>query len=155
MNNSAMLYLELLKRCLTNFIYDDALDLLRGEFAVDPATGRYVNIRPSPVTPEGKYYGDIWPSRAHTMIGIPRLNNIQYCVEHVLRHNVVGDLIETGVWRGGASIFMRGILKATTSSTGGLGCGLVRRATSCRSRQVSTRNRFEPRPGAGISGFAR
>jgi len=46
------------------------------------------------------------------MIGVPRLNNIQYCVEHVLTHGVPGDLIETGVWRGGATIFMRGILKA-------------------------------------------
>ena len=108
---SASLYLELLKRCLTNYIYDDDVDLLHGEFAVDPATGLYVNVKPAPVTPEGKYYGGIWPSRAHTMIGIPRLNNIQYCVEHVLRHGVPGDLIETGVWRGGASIFMRGILK--------------------------------------------
>jgi hypothetical protein len=112
LDNGAILYLELLKRCLTNYIYDDDLDLLHGEFAVDPATGLYVSVKPAPPTAEGKYYGGIWPSRAHTMIGIPRLNNIQYCVEHVLRHNVPGDLIETGVWRGGATIFMRGILKA-------------------------------------------
>lgn len=111
-SNGATLYLELLKRCLMNYIYDDDVDLLHGEFALDPASKRYVNLKPSPVTPEGKYFGGIWPSRAHTMIGIPRLNNIQYCVEHVLEHNVPGDLIETGVWRGGASIFMRGILKA-------------------------------------------
>src|SRR5438445_4093002 len=30
----------------------------------------------------------------------------------VLRNRVPGDLIETGVWRGGASIFMRAILHA-------------------------------------------
>ncbi len=46
------------------------------------------------------------------MIGIPRLNNLRYCVETALKDGVPGDLIETGVWRGGASIFMRGILKA-------------------------------------------
>jgi O-methyltransferase len=111
-SNGASLYLELLKRCLTNYVYDDDLDLMRGELVLDPATGRTVSVRAAPGIPENKYYGEMWPSRAHTMIGIPRLNNIQYCVEHVLKHRVPGDLIETGVWRGGATIFMRGILKA-------------------------------------------
>jgi hypothetical protein len=46
------------------------------------------------------------------MIGLPRLNNIQACVEDVIRNGIEGDLIETGVWRGGATIFMRAILKA-------------------------------------------
>jgi hypothetical protein len=41
-----------------------------------------------------------------------RLDNIQYCVESVLRDGVEGDLIETGVWRGGACILMRAILDA-------------------------------------------
>ena len=49
---------------------------------------------------------------AHTMIGEKRLDNIKFCIETVLKENVPGDFIETGVWRGGACIFMRGILKA-------------------------------------------
>jgi O-methyltransferase len=49
---------------------------------------------------------------AHTMIGMKRLDNIEYCIETVLEENVAGDMIETGVWRGGASIFMRGVLAA-------------------------------------------
>ena len=49
---------------------------------------------------------------AHTMIGMKRMDNIQHCVETVLKDNVAGDLIETGVWRGGATIFMRGLLAA-------------------------------------------
>jgi hypothetical protein len=48
---------------------------------------------------------------AHTMIGLKRLDNIQYCVEEVIKNNIPGDLIETGVWRGGATILMRAILK--------------------------------------------
>ena len=44
---------------------------------------------------------------AHTMIGMRRMDNIQYCIEKVLDDNIAGDLIETGVWRGGASIFAR------------------------------------------------
>jgi hypothetical protein len=46
------------------------------------------------------------------MIGMVRLNNLQQCVTEVLREHIPGDLIETGVWRGGACIFMRAILKA-------------------------------------------
>jgi O-methyltransferase len=46
------------------------------------------------------------------MVGLLRLDNIQACVLDVLRHGVPGDFIETGVWRGGASIFMRAILEA-------------------------------------------
>ena len=43
------------------------------------------------------------------MIGLKRLDNIQYCVETVLHDKIPGDLVETGVWRGGASIFMRAV----------------------------------------------
>jgi O-methyltransferase len=46
------------------------------------------------------------------MIGLKRLDNLQYCVTDVLRRGVPGDLIETGAWRGGATIFMRAILEA-------------------------------------------
>jgi O-methyltransferase len=46
------------------------------------------------------------------MIGVRRLAHLQQCVEEVLKDGVPGDLIETGVWRGGAAILMRGVLKA-------------------------------------------
>lgn len=56
--------------------------------------------------------GHMWPGYAHTMIGLKRLDNLQLCVESVIREGIEGDLIETGVWRGGACIFMRAILAA-------------------------------------------
>ncbi len=56
--------------------------------------------------------GTDWPECADTMIGLKRLNNVQMCVTDVIRRGVPGDLIETGVWRGGSTIFMRAILKA-------------------------------------------
>jgi O-methyltransferase len=46
------------------------------------------------------------------MIGLRRLDNLQQCITDVLDHEVPGDIIETGVWRGGAMIFARGVLKA-------------------------------------------
>ncbi len=56
--------------------------------------------------------GGYWPYYADTMIGIKRLDNIQSCMEYVLNHQIPGDFIETGVWRGGACIFMRAVLEA-------------------------------------------
>jgi O-methyltransferase len=48
---------------------------------------------------------------AHAMVPLKRLDNVQKCVLDVLERKVPGDLIEAGVWRGGTSIFMRGILE--------------------------------------------
>jgi hypothetical protein len=49
---------------------------------------------------------------ALTMLPIVRLNHLQSCISDVIKHSIPGDVIETGVWRGGATIFMRGIFKA-------------------------------------------
>ena len=49
---------------------------------------------------------------SHTMIGRRRLDSLQFCVESVLDGGIPGDFIETGIWRGGACIFMRGLLMA-------------------------------------------
>jgi hypothetical protein len=46
------------------------------------------------------------------MIGLKRLDNLQFCVEDALARGVPGDLMETGVWRGGAAILMRAVLAA-------------------------------------------
>ena len=59
-----------------------------------------------------RYEGKVWPQYADTMIGIKRLDNIQFAIETVIKECVEGDLIETGVWRGGACIFMRAVLVA-------------------------------------------
>jgi O-methyltransferase len=53
-----------------------------------------------------------WPSNAPSMIGAKRMENLRRECERVLQENVPGDFIETGVWRGGACIMMRAVLKA-------------------------------------------
>lgn len=49
---------------------------------------------------------------AHSMIGARRIDNIDYCLERIRKESVPGDLIETGVCRGGAVVYMRGYLQA-------------------------------------------
>lgn len=48
--------------------------------------------------------------RAISMLPLRRLDHLQACIEDVLRCGTPGDLIETGVWRGGATILMRAVL---------------------------------------------
>jgi O-methyltransferase len=70
-----------------------------------------------PFDAERRRLGEDWPSIAETMIGLERLTNLQSCVTAVINDRVPGDLIETGVWRGGATILMRGVLKAMGDTT--------------------------------------
>ena len=61
---------------------------------------------------EARTWGEDWPPDAETMVGLKRLENVQFCVEDVLARGVPGDFAETGVWRGGVCILIRAILKA-------------------------------------------
>jgi O-methyltransferase len=53
-----------------------------------------------------------WPLQGLTMVGLARLDDLQECVEAVVRDGVEGDVIEAGAWRGGASLLMRATLDA-------------------------------------------
>ncbi len=69
-------------------------------------------VRLKPTSEKARREGLFWPGYAHTMIGERRMKNLRECVESVLEDEIPGDFIETGVWRGGATILMRGILFA-------------------------------------------
>lgn len=116
------LYLLLMKRCLTRMLWREKyrpmtsvsgwrkvvfepLQLLLRRVQLE-----VVKIEPDRV--DERQDGRDWPLEAETMVGLKRLDNLQHCVTSVIRNGVPGDLIETGVWRGGSSIFMRAVLKA-------------------------------------------
>ena len=61
---------------------------------------------------EDRIVGKDWPIYADTMIGLKRLDNIDYCLNKIIDDKIPGDVIETGVWRGGATILMKAILKS-------------------------------------------
>lgn len=96
------MYIKLLRECLLDSIYGSII--IRGPYGIPKDKNQLAcesNID----------NGDYWPDRAHTMIGRKRLNNIQQCFEECIKNNIEGDLIETGVWKGGATIFMQGLVK--------------------------------------------
>jgi len=50
------------------------------------------------------------------MIGRKRIENIEFCLKDCFKNNVRGDYMEMGVWRGGASIFARGVIRTYNES---------------------------------------
>jgi hypothetical protein len=113
------LYLDLMKKCLTNWIYGDKeIKIIKGKYFPKRELIGLLNragyqlTKAAPMDPDSRLNGLDWPYSAHTMVGMKRLDNIQQCIENVLSNNIPGDIIECGVWRGGASIFMRAVLKA-------------------------------------------
>ena len=118
------LYLTLLRDTLSFLLWEESprpiaesttgglrRRLLAGVDTLVRPLGGLVAWQPS-VTHQMRREGAFWPSQAHTMIGTYRLDNLRMAVETVIAEGIPGDLIETGVWRGGSCIFMRGILKA-------------------------------------------
>ena len=121
--SAEQLYLDLVKKSLTYLLYgleDDYVPVPRPQNPVkrllfDAIRDRGIELLlPKAKNLEIRFEGKDWPlpKSALTAIGMTGLANLQFCVEDVLRRQVPGDLIETGAWRGGASIFMRSILKA-------------------------------------------
>lgn len=51
-----------------------------------------------------------WPLTAETMVSHKRLDNLRELIQQIVNEQIEGDFIETGVWRGGASIFMKAVL---------------------------------------------
>lgn len=96
-SNSRDLYIDLLIRVVANTIYRDP--------SIGPSNA-------GPYRDKLREFGLDWPVSAHTMIGLKRLRNLRELAEKAIAEKVPGDFIETGVWRGGACILLRGILAA-------------------------------------------
>jgi rhamnosyltransferase subunit B len=116
-------YLNLLKRALTGFRFGLKEHLMMAalrdmDSALIHALAEWGMAALSPLdgdlsfNPLLRSLGMDYPPDAETMIGLHRLDNLERCIVSVLRRDVPGDLAETGVWRGGAAIFMRAVLKA-------------------------------------------
>jgi O-methyltransferase len=130
--DAGSLYLDLMKRSLTGALAEDNDSILGGVRTAGSRswkrrTANYVAkmaarvnleiVYKKPYDPKLREVGRDWPARAESMIGLRRMENIQHCVQTVLDEDVPGDLIEAGVWRGGACIFMKANLVARGDTT--------------------------------------
>lgn len=104
------LYLNNLKNILTDFHR-----LMIPEQKTIFRIGSFKFIREKKVSIEKRYMGEDWPQYAETMIGVSRMTNLQVLIGDIICEDVEGDIVEAGVWRGGASIFMKANLLARKS----------------------------------------
>lgn len=88
-------YLDLLKKTLTNTLHATEPD------HDSDSLGFVIQF--------SEHYID---GSALSMLPLVRFDNIRNCIEQIVHDQIPGDLIETGVWRGGATIFMRAVLDA-------------------------------------------
>ena len=94
------LYLELLIKSVSNLIY---------------------GAPPSDAWNDGLFRPDAKPGRdraspAHSMVGLLRLENVRELAQRAIDQGIPGHFIETGVWRGGCCILMRGVLAANLAT---------------------------------------
>jgi hypothetical protein len=117
-------YLDLMERVLAGVIIEDP-PILTEEYK---GFYRYVaKSMGAPIEPDDDniaQYRYPWreegmdtPSLALTMIGIKRLHNFRTLILKAIEDGVGGDILEAGVWRGGASILARAILRAVGDTT--------------------------------------
>jgi hypothetical protein len=92
------LYIDLLVRSVVDAIYGEPMP---GPWRVG---NKFSRGEPTP--------GILGPATAHTMVGVDRLCNLRDLVQLAIDESIPGDFIETGVWRGGCCILMRGMLAA-------------------------------------------
>jgi O-methyltransferase len=113
------MYIDLLKKCITRSCFPGSFGRVlppRGTVrraVVDLAQSMLARRRLvlAKLPPEEGGEQPDPQTSGETMMGMQRLNNLQWCIANVVKQCVPGDFIETGVWRGGAVIFMRAMLK--------------------------------------------
>jgi O-methyltransferase len=99
MDDLVTLYVDLLEHTLT------------GAISEEPGhTPSLMPVIPLPYNEKARLFGTDWPLRSMTMIGLTRIRHLGQVVRRVIAERIPGDLIETGVWRGGACIYMRAML---------------------------------------------
>jgi O-methyltransferase len=112
-------YLELVKGALMHTLYaevDGGINYGRNK----AGKALFAHMRQRDIVPVRigakargtRLQGIDWPVFAQTMVGEARIDNLRTCIDDIVRSGVPGDLVEAGVWRGGASIWMKAVLRA-------------------------------------------
>ena len=97
-------YIQTLKLSLTG-------ELLKTD-GLYPGTGALAALTRMPFDARLRRLGLDWPMHGLTMVGRTRLENIERLLLDAIDAQVPGDFVECGVWRGGSSLFARGVLRA-------------------------------------------
>lgn len=103
-NRARLAYLSLMKSVVSGLVYG----------AFEKSVNLFPNKQYKVVEANStkRIAGEEFPYLGETMIGMKRLDSLQDLLISVLSANIAGDVMETGIWRGGTSIFMSAVLQA-------------------------------------------
>ena len=116
-------HLELIKRFITRYDFDQnaysykEVKDLPGKLQILKVIGKFLPkswvIAQPETTPslEQRAKGLDWPKTAESMIGLERMNQLHDALDSIRLESIEGDIVETGIWRGGAVIFAASYLK--------------------------------------------
>ena len=108
------MYLDLLRSHSTRYGEDELVPVRAASHPIvrhvlKPVHAWFKLVRVLPFNEHKRKLGLDCPAAAETMVGMQRLTSLQECVETVLAEDIPGDLVECGVWRGGACILTRAV----------------------------------------------
>ena len=95
-------YLDLVEKVLIGMVNSDPPLAALGQTEFDP---------------NSRLLGLDWPKSAFSMIGAARMRNFRVLVEQAIVDSITGDIVETGVWRGGASMMAKAVIDAYCDTT--------------------------------------
>lgn len=98
------IYLERLAQFVTGW-------MPQSELSLAPAIGAGP-LRAGTFNEKKRGVGEDWPLFGWTMTGSARIASVNKLLEDCIRQAVPGDVLEAGVWRGGMSAYIRGVLRA-------------------------------------------
>jgi hypothetical protein len=112
-------YLGLLKRALVNWIYPEhelQVSYLQSDHVAKDRLARSRYLRDISSI-EAEKYAELLEKKkhgfvtvlSHTLVGLRRLNHLEYCARQIFAQGIPGDFFEAGVCQGGASIFLRAL----------------------------------------------
>jgi len=104
--HATTMYVEMMKSFVSAVVFNDA------ELMVVPEHVRAEKQRAVGFNKTHREEGIDWAYSGDTMVGTKRLNNIFNLLTNVISNDIKGDYIETGVWRGGASVFAKAVITA-------------------------------------------
>lgn len=105
--HATTMYIEMMKSFVSAVVFNDA------ELMVIPAHPKAdQKQRAVQFNKTLREKGSDWAYSGDTMVGTKRLDNIFNLLTDVISNDIKGDYIETGVWRGGASIFAKAVISA-------------------------------------------
>ena len=102
--HAALMYIDMMKTFVSGRVFRQA------ELSVQPKLGPNLQVA-------GRFDEDVreggkdWTFAGDTMTGQKRLDNVHALLKDVIENDVLGDYIETGVWRGGSSILAKAVLE--------------------------------------------